>query len=103
MIAGIKKGAGMLIRSQNKKSLYNLNANRGIYIRQHSKCQEIIGDGLGSLGIYSTEEKAIKVLDRIEESYIGTCYTDTEFDGQNIHNVIIANNVVFQMPQDEEV
>lgn len=48
-----------------------------------------------TLGTYSTEEKAIKVLDKIEQLYCDALFTDEK--------MIIANRVCFEMPQDDEV
>ena len=43
---------------------------------------------MGVLGKYSTEEKAIKVLDMIEDAYRNSAFTDGN---------------IFRMPQDSEV
>ena len=59
----------MWIRSQSKKSLSNVNQLIINNTKDKSKYY-IFGyseRGSDTLGVYSTEEKALKVLDRIEE------------------------------------
>lgn len=84
----------MIIRSQNKKRIANLKniteivCNQGfeilVYFASDIVYSEIFGE-------YSTEEKAVKVLDLICETY----------------EVFCAGNAyeqsVFNMPQDSEV
>ena len=88
----------MIIRSQNRKGIVNFN-------RIDTICTEIINpkkesetsimyycgneETKGMLGTYSTEEKAIKVLDMIAQNYVES------------EKYIIRR--VFQMPSDEEV
>lgn len=87
----------MLIRSQDKKSLYNLTTNKGLWIRHKNKGVAVIAEGLGELGNYTNENKAIKVLDQICSEYrISRLPTQTE----NLAPRICG---VYQMPQDEEV
>jgi len=79
----------MIIRSQNKKSITNLNNIDTIGIEpNHCGCDVVCFNGpeesRSKIGEYSTEEKAIKVLDMICEKAF-----------------VQAN--VFQMPQDSEV
>lgn len=95
----------MLIRSQDKKNLYNLNTNKGIWINTTRTKLTVIGEGLGELGSYSTESKAIKVLDMIQSAYESSLYCDHAFDNaaQIQRPYIFASNTVFQMPQDSEV
>lgn len=89
----------MLIRSQNKKGITNLN---NIDTIEAHDCQIRYYCGgvetAGLLGKYSTEEKAIKVLDmiceRANEVHFSTIVPD-------ICGAIYGN--VFQMPQDSEV
>jgi len=77
----------MLIRSQSKKVLLNVNQvvinntkdESEYYIHGYSE------RGIDILGIYSSECKSLMVLDKIE-SYL-------EY----------SHNIVFQMPQDDEV
>lgn len=77
----------MWIRSQSKKALLNVNQvvinntkeESEYYIHGYSE------RGIDILGIYSSECKSLMVLDKIE-SYL-------EY----------SHNIVFQMPQDDEV
>ncbi len=77
----------MWIRSQSKKALLNVNQvvinntkdESEYYIHGYSE------RGIDILGVYSSECKALMVLDTIE-SYL-------EY----------SHNIVFQMPQDDEV
>ena len=82
----------MIIRSQNKKVIVNLNMVDTIEERD-KQIRYFSGGGmetLGVLGIYSTEEKAIKVLDMICDAYRNIAFIDEQA-------------VVFNMPQDSEV
>ena len=100
----------MLIRSQNKEQLCNLDSLYGIcYEETHdykkgkavSTNHEICVDTgvVDSIGVYSTKEKAIKVLDMIYEKYQEPIYQN-DIGG---NETAIYKNVVFQMPQDSEV
>lgn len=83
----------MLIRSQDKKSILNLDKVMQLCVVTPpfgTVERMIMANGAG-VGTYSTEEKAIKVLDMIEDAY-------KDFRGGNIYE-----HSVFQMPQDEEV
>ena len=93
----------MLIRSQDKKDLVNLDNITEIYAHRNmlkdrtmilpeyeTKIICFTGRNEIPIGIYSSEEKAIKVLDMIEKAYLDfTC---------NYHN----ESGLFQMPQDDE-
>lgn len=77
----------MLIRSQDKVFLLNFNNLTAIYMEKIGKDFAIVYNDFEdayTLGKYSTEAKAIKVLDMIQEAYI---------DGY----------IVFQMPKDLDV
>ena len=79
----------MLIRSKDKKTLVNLDNTNAIRIYEGDTGFTVDAWGVSidyEIGEYSTEEKAIKVLDMIQN---------------NFEDYI--KNVVFQMPQDEEV
>lgn len=92
----------MLIRSQDKLKIVNINNISCIYAYEEGldSCGEptkyhrweVMADDSTErpirLGQYSSEEKVIKVLDRIYDAY---AMANINF------------NVVFQMPQDEEV
>ena len=111
----------MLIRSQDKEILANMEGPIAI---------EILGDGKGRatmywkdsyvLGTYSSKEKAIKVLDMIQEAYEEYKITCTFLTGFTGHRAIVESNdihvdgyeeliksfkknMVFQMPEDGSV
>ena len=81
----------MIIRSQDKRIIANLDNCMRIEIIE---CDGYFAIGsyestrYARLGHYSTEEKAIKVLDMIEDAHRSMSFTD---------------GVVFRMPQDSEV
>lgn len=99
----------MWIRSQDKKRLLEVK-----YIRINgSDIEALWGNMICTLiGKYSTEEKALKVLEMIEQAKIQQRKGD-------LLNILVAckyinvadlgdlifddKNVVFQMPQDDEV
>ena len=108
----------MLIRSQNREVLINLNSMAGIEIAE-GPIKTIITSYITGcsylLGEYSDKEKAMKVLDMIQESYInrkvaqilsyGLRMVPTEEineAGKIIKNAI-QSSTVFQMPEDSEV
>ena len=90
----------MIIRSQNKKAIVNLNMIDTIEERDN-QIRYFSGGGMetvGLLGQYSTEEKAIKVLDMI-----------CNFANEKHYEKVVTEQcgciggVVFEMPQDSEV
>lgn len=96
----------MWIRSQSKDVLVNINE---VYFYKMKKDSKFIYQfrcyGYGNyyiLGYYSTEEKAMKVMDMIQNAITGTRFEftdivrDCDLAGIEIHNV-------FNMPKDEEV
>ena len=85
----------MIIRSQDKTMLMPFENSNGAYIV--GKEVHICGDNYGE---YSTREKAIKVLDMIQNAYTNSCKVAISSDGQMQYMVI---PVVFQMPLDSEV
>ena len=63
----------MLIRSQNKELLVNFNVSAGIEIEERNTKTVVTSYITGCsylLGEYSTKEKALKVLDMIQEAYV---------------------------------
>ena len=107
----------MIIRSQDKKILTdNLNleivthdlvstklASFGEKNGEQSKIYNSVGL---CMGIYSTEEKAIKVLDMIEKEYGRHIYGEGGQLSTTNHYVepfAFIPPKVFQMPSDEEV
>ena len=99
----------MLIRSQDKRMLcplkpmcvHPLIKNEKVYGRIIEKYQIhiCIGAEYGIIAEYSTEEKAIKVLDMICEKYQEPiCENEIED-----YVKLTYKNIIFQMPKDEEV
>jgi hypothetical protein len=91
----------MLIRSQDKKVIINIDNVSQVRTGGMADQRIIVfaDDQVIVLGEYSTEEKAIKVLDMIQDAYTRTtkmCISDAEI---SFHQMA----VVFQMPQDSEV
>jgi hypothetical protein len=79
----------MWIRSQTKNDLVNINFMRVINDGNFCLICCVTTDGCDyELGIYSSEEKALKVLDQIQ-------YNMEPFEHEP--------TMVFQMPQDEDV
>jgi hypothetical protein len=76
----------MWIRSQNKRILSNVDEVLVTFVDEN-KCfiSGFWGTGTDTLGVYSSKCKALMILDKIE-SYL-------EY----------SHNIVFQMPQDDEV
>ena len=77
----------MLIRSQDKRMIVNFENICTISAFPEKDSEDIyVEDGTGSLmvGRYSTEEKAMKVLDMIQEAYVN-------------------GHVDYQIPTDSEV
>lgn len=118
----------MLIRSQDKKFLIDMNkiviqASGTTVLCYDTSC--ISDDGYVSLGTYESEEKAIKVLDMIQEAYADfeaskitstglatAAYTGSYDTPESVaHGIktlkgyaeLIKDSVVFQMPEDSEV
>ena len=81
-----KKVIKMWIMSQTKSALVNINFMRVINDGNFCLICGATTDGCDyELGVYSTEEKALKVLDRIEELIANQC------------------GLTFYMPADEDV
>ena len=95
----------MLIRSQGKKILVNLEQCSYLKIRAYGKgfetpdfnCWKIETSDF-ELGEYSSEAKATKVLDMIQSEYI----RHRKCNGSNTITWFTPPKV-FQMPQDSEV
>lgn len=96
----------MLIRSQDRKALYNLDSIENLQINKETKDFRVAvyftENDMTTAGAYSTEAKAIKVLDMIQQTYENSLYCDHAFDNaaQVQRPYIFVQNVVFQMPQD---
>lgn len=108
----------MLIRSQDNKTLFNFT--QYINIGEHGKGAVIYVNNLYPAGEYSTAEKALKVLDMIQEAYanatlipmavpnIGKMFAEASASKENelLAKAIgkaLTNKMVFQMPEDSEV
>lgn len=94
----------MWIRSQDKETLTDvkhlsmryLNGYYGIFTDNHLAPNEMC-----NLGMYKTKEKALKVLDLIQE-----CIESNEHIKHVCHDYVYGSYKevkVFQMPQDDEV
>lgn len=113
----------MLIRSQDKEMIINMAATNHIYVREvyrpSGNLIDISSDEM-RLGYYSTKEKAIKVLDMIQEAYADAKLNEillpdvckaANKSQQEKENTSIAKDIrnafmkkmVFQMPEDSEV
>lgn len=103
----------MIIRSQNKlKTTTDLNLE--IY-DCHDDIFLIVNQTVDTLGIYSTKEKAIKVLDMIQEAYAKMRRNDCINNGsikeyallpkteQDTNLEYFKNMYCFNMPKDSEV
>lgn len=109
----------MLIRSQDKSRLINFNNTRELRFWECAQGFNIT-DCVCPLGSYSTREKALGVLDMIQEAYEEYKITCTFLTGFTGHRAIVESNdihvngfeeliksfkknMVFQMPEDSEV
>ena len=101
----------MLIRSQDKKVLCQLSNIEIVERYKRTKDGEKVTTGYAVyifgerdteifMAEYSTAEKAVKVLDMIEDAY-NKCFAFTMGNDGYYHEV--RESKVFQMPQDEEV
>lgn len=88
----------MIIRSQNKKELHNLDTIKMIKIVTNSQDYFVEVNSQHTIGTYSTEEKAIKVLDEICAFANGIHFENIATDQCGR-----LDGIVFQMPQDSEV
>ena len=88
----------MLIRSQDKTILLNFSNSTVVYIAKNDKDFAILSlenKNRYGLGKYSSEAKAMKVLDMIQEAYCKfmSVKNDDAWDGKES---------VFYMPEDSE-
>lgn len=89
----------MLIRSQDKRMIVNFDNICTVSAFPEKDSEDIyVEDGTGSLmvGRYSTREKAMKVLDMIQEAYC-------EFMAIRNDDMWCGKESVFQIPEDSEV
>lgn len=109
----------MLIRSQDKSRLISLNNTRELRFWECAQGFNIT-DCVCPIGHYSTREKAMKVLDMIQEAYanatlipmavpnIGKMFAEASASKENelLAKAIgeaLMKEMVFQMPEDSEV
>ena len=113
----------MLIRSQNREVLINLNSMVGIEIAE-GPIKTIITSYITGcsylLGEYSDKAKAMKVLDMIQEAYadaelipmtvpnIGKMFAEASASKENellaeAIGKVLMNKMIFQMPEDSKV
>lgn len=90
----------MLIRSQGKKILVNFNQCEQIAVYNFKPGIYTVETRTALLGKYTSEEKAVKVLDMIQKVYGGYTTLSSPISGiSGIYNI----PKMFQMPQDDEV
>lgn len=88
----------MWIRSQNRMQLQDVNR---FVIEQFEFGIYIVGKGC-TLGIYSTKEKALRVLDEIQDAIEDTYYYNIENLGCGSY-ALKKGCEIYEMPQDEDV
>lgn len=107
----------MIIRSQNKTRIMDdLNLHIGIHeYKETDNTFEIRDTSNVTIGEYSTMEKAVKVLDAIQDTYVRSTVYNCLMNGTAAAIVGCGDAVakqafetgrdvfVFQMPQDSEV
>ena len=106
----------MLIRSQDKRILINMNNVSSIEVGDNElRIFADDGETIYDLGSYSTREKAMKVLDMIQEAYADEKLVDyttylqqKEIEKMDDSTILAIRNelmkkAVFQMPEDSEV
>ena len=89
----------MWIRSQNRMQLQDVNR---FVIEQFEIGIYIVGNGC-TLGIYSTKEKALKVLDEIQHSIMTEHQYRTDEANCTMRFFTKEYKEIYQMPQDEDV
>lgn len=91
----------MWIRNQRKNALVNINFLRVINDGNYCLICGATTDGYDcELGVYSTEEKALRVLDEIQDAIEDTGYYRIDNIGHGTY-VFVKGVQVYQMPQDE--
>ena len=111
----------MLIRSQDKRILINMNNVSSIEVGDNElRIFAADGETIYDLGSYSTKAKAMKVLDMIQEAYGDSEYTKyvipevcrilsmkpkTEENKAHAGELgeMLKKGMTFQMPEDSEV
>lgn len=89
----------MLIRSQDKEMIINMDATNHIYVREvyrpSGNLIDVSSDEM-RLGYYSTKAKAMKTLDMIQEAY-------EKYEYEKVFKTGLTLFETFQMPEDGEV
>lgn len=93
----------MWIISQNKRKLSNVDEVLVTFVDEN-KCfiSGFWGTGSDTLGIYSSREKALKVLNEIKDAIEDTFYCNIENLGCGSY-VLKKGCEIYEMPQDEDV
>ena len=87
----------MLIRSQDKSILINMNNVSSIEVGDNElRIFANNGDAIYDIGEYSTEAKVIKVLDMIQEAY-------ERYEYEKVFKTGLTLFETFQIPEDSEV
>ena len=87
----------MLIRSQDKRILINMNNVSSIEAGDNElRIFADDGETIYDLGSYSTKAKAMKVLDMIQEAY-------ERYEYEKVFKTGLTLFETFQMPEDSEV
>ncbi len=87
----------MLIRSQDKRILINMNNVSSIEVGDNElRIFADDGETIYDLGSYSAKAKAMKVLDMIQEAY-------ERYEYEKAFKTGLALFETFQMPEDSEV
>ena len=87
----------MLIRSQNKRILINMNNVSSLEVSDNElRIFADNGEAIYDIGEYSTKAKAMKVLDMIQEAYC-------KFMSVKNDDAWSGKESVFYMPEDSEV
>lgn len=93
----------MWIRSQNKRILSNVDEVLVTFVDEN-KCfiSGFLGTGSDTLGIYSSREKAMKVLNEIQDAIEDTFYYNIENLGCGSY-ALKKGCEIYEMPLDENV
>lgn len=93
----------MWIISQNKRILSNVDEVLVTFVDEN-KCfiSGFWGTGSDTLGIYSSREKALKVLNEIKDAIEDTFYYNIENLGCGSY-ALKKGCEIYEMPQDEDV
>lgn len=97
----------MLIKSQDKKNIVNLNNVCHLQISERNKnitepnvfqvdCG-FVDTGLMTIGEYKSESRAIEVLGLLQNEYESCCNIDSRIAG--VASYMVVKNTVFDMPQ----